>query len=197
MELRITCLMNYYMKRGGTIMEEKIKEIFDTKKFTKTFIKKLFTNYIFVGIFAYILLEISQEFFPDILRILVILLLLYLLIKKVHLAAISETFMLGKINSNDISKISKNIIIVYCVLFLIGVIGAFGSYLLSLRTIENLSSAGLIFESLTGSKEVMQSNAIRSLIVNIIIQVVANGVLAFLCVNKFKKESNKSENIAE
>lgn len=107
-------------------MEEKIKEIFDTKKFTKTFIKKLFTNYIFVGIFAYILLEISQEFFPDILRILVILLLLYLLIKKVHLAAISETFMLGKINSNDISKISKNIIIVYCVLFLIGVIGAFG-----------------------------------------------------------------------
>lgn len=31
--------MNYYMKRGGTIMEEKIKEIFDTKKFTKTFIK--------------------------------------------------------------------------------------------------------------------------------------------------------------
>lgn len=150
-----------------------------------------------MGIFAYILLEISQEFFPDILRILVILLLLYLLIKKVHLAAISETFMLGKINSNDISKISKNIIIVYCVLFLIGVIGAFGSYLLSLRTIENLSSAGLIFESLTGSKEVMQSNAIRSLIVNIIIQVVANGVLAFLCVNKFKKESNKSENIAE
>ena len=138
-------------------MSEKIKETFDVKNFTKTFIQKLFINYIWVGIFSYILLEISQEFFPHILILLVVIILIYILIKKIHLAAISETFMLGKIKSDDVNKIAKNIIIVYCVLFLIGTIFAVGNYLFSLKTIETLSSSGLIFESLTGSKEAMQN----------------------------------------
>ena len=177
-------------------MSEKNKEIFDVKVFTKTFIQKLFINFIWVGIFSYILLEISQEFFPDILRLLVVIFLIYLVIKKIHLAAISETFMIGKINSEDVNKIAKNIIIVYCVLFFIGTIFSVGNYFISLKTIEKLNSSELIFESITGSKEVMQNNAIRKLLYNTIIQLTSNVVLAFICVKKFKKESAKPENLS-
>lgn len=176
-------------------MEEKVKEIFDVKKFTKTFIQKLIINFIWVGVFGFILLDISQEYFPDILRILVILLLVYLLVKKVHLASISETFTLGKINSDDIDKIKKKIILVYCGLLLIGIIGALWNYFISIRTIQNLNSAGLVFESLTGSVETMKSNAMYNLIINIVIQIIIQTVLAFICIHKFKKESEKPENI--
>ena len=177
-------------------MSEKVKETFDAKNFTKTFIQKLFINFIWVGVFSYILLEIAQEFLPKSLRLIVVIFLLYIAIKKIHLAAISETFMLGKINPDDINRIVKNIIIVYCVLFLVGTFFAVGNYLISFKTIENLSSSGMLLESITGSKEVMKSNAMHNLLYSTILQLASNGVLAFLCVKKLKKESSKPENLS-
>ena len=174
-------------------MEEEKKDILDAMSFTKTFVKKLFIKYCYFGIIAYILLEISREFLPNFARIIVLVLIIYGFIQKVHLSAVSEVFTLGKTKASDNNKIQKNLMIIYGILFIVGTIGAIILYFYNLRKIEILTSLGLTGVAFIEDKEVLRNNAMHHLIRSIVVQLVADVAIAFLCIDKFKKESAQGD----
>ena len=144
--------------------------------FTKLFIKNFVINGIFVGIVLGIIYAIGKAFLPNIATVILGYALIFLGIIKIYLSAIDDAFYEGKIYQEDIHKISRNIIIIFVVIFLINTIINFAPYVKYLNLIKMLG---------------LESIIIRNLVVNFVIYTI----IAISCRIKFLKECNNPDNV--
>lgn len=149
-------------------------------EFTKIFIKNFVLNSILVGIVIGVIYELVKGFLPNIVTTILSFVLVPVVIVKVYLSAIRDSFYVGKIHKEDINRISKNITLMFVILLLIN-IGI--DYMLYASSLEFCKVLGLEYVDF------------RNLIINIVANIIMYTIITVSCRVKFLKECENQENI--